>query len=437
MSWWLKPSQRKGRSARSLDSNPGLGIGDIQSQNDSGEYFDGLIDEVRISNAALAPSQFLDSPPQVDLSEFTFTTNKGTITITGYIGTNAVVTIPGIINGYQVTSVGDDAFFENAQLTTVTIPNGVTGIGELAFGNCFNLTGVTLPGSLTSIGYQAFYTCSNLRSVVLPNNLTNVGGEAFVSCSLTNVAIPSSVVNIGYQAFYDISLIAITVDSQNPAYTSVAGVLFDKTQSTLIQYPANKAGKSYNLPGSVTSIGGVAFVGCNLTNLTIPEGVTNIGQFAFAVSSLMTVTIPASLTSFGLFDYAFLECYSLTGVYFQGIAPSTDATMFEDDNNVTAYYLPGTTGWSAFSAATGVPVEPWFLPQPIVLDNGSSEVQSNQFLFTISWATNTSVVVQACTNLASPVWQSMATGTLSGGIFNFSDPNWTNYHNRFYRISTP
>jgi hypothetical protein len=103
---------------------------------------------------------------------------------------------------------------------------------------------------------------------------------------------------------------------------------------------------------------------------------------------------------------------------------------------VTIYYLPGTTGWSAFSTATGVPIVPWFLPNPVVLNNEPSfGVQTNQFGFNISWATNASVVVQACTNLANPVWLPVVTNTLTNGTFYFSDANWTNYHNRFYRLN--
>ena len=38
---------------------------------------------------------------------YTYTTNNGTITITGYTGPGGAVTIPGTINGLPVTSIGD------------------------------------------------------------------------------------------------------------------------------------------------------------------------------------------------------------------------------------------------------------------------------------------------------------------------------------------
>jgi hypothetical protein len=64
-------------------------------------------------------------------------------------------------------------------------------------------------------------------------------------------------------------------------------------------------------------------------------------------------------------------------------------------------------------------------------------VETNQFGFTISWATNLSVVVEASTNLANPVWLPLATNTLTGGSAYFIDPQWTNYPGRFYRLSAP
>ncbi|MGA2749701.1 MAG: hypothetical protein ABSG59_13085 [Verrucomicrobiota bacterium] len=62
---------------------------------------------------------------------------------------------------------------------------------------------------------------------------------------------------------------------------------------------------------------------------------------------------------------------------------------------------------------------------------------ANFFSFIISWATNGSVVLEACTNLAKPVWTPLQTNTLCGGVSYFSDPQWTNYPGRFYRVSLP
>jgi hypothetical protein len=105
--------------------------------------------------------------------------------------------------------------------------------------------------------------------------------------------------------------------------------------------------------------------------------------------------------------------------------------VFAADSHAVAYYLPGTTGWG--SAFGGIPTALWSLPYPLILGN-SLDVRSNQFSFTVSWATNLDVVVEASTNPASSFWQPIQTNTLIGGTSYFSDPQWTNYPSRFYRI---
>jgi hypothetical protein len=163
--------------------------------------------------------------------------------------------------------------------------------------------------------------------------------------------------------------------------------------------------------------------------------VTKIRDYAFSFcSSLSSVTIPDSVTGIG--DYAFVECYRLNSVYFQGNAPSLGAFVFGDNSylfidGATAYYLPGTAGWALTFG--GVPTALWTLPYPLIL-NGSPRVRSNRFGFTVSWATNLSVVVEAAIDLGNPIWSQVATNTLKGGTFYFTDPQWTKYPSRFYRV---
>jgi hypothetical protein len=108
--------------------------------------------------------------------------------------------------------------------------------------------------------------------------------------------------------------------------------------------------------------------------------------------------------------------------------------VFQGDN-MTVYYLPGTTGWIAFSTDTGLTPVLW---NPLIqTGDGSFGVRSNQFGFNITGTTNIPIVVEACTNLANPVWTPLQTVTLTNGSFYFSDPQWTNYPSRYFRISSP
>ena len=93
-------------------------------------------------------------------------------------------------------------------------------------------------------------------------------------------------------------------------------------------------------------------------------------------------------------------------------------------------------GWGATFGDR--PTALWVLPNPLILNNGPSfGVQTDGFGFIISWATNLPVVGEACPNLTSPNWSPLRTNTLTGGWSYFSDPQWTNYPARFYRLRSP
>lgn len=156
-------------------------------------------------------------------------------------------------------------------------------------------------------------------AVSIPSKLgvytvTKIGEEAFADCTgLTSVTIPSSVISIGDNAFiHCLDLKQILVDITNNQYSSVEGVLFNKTKSTLLQYPSGKTG-SYIIPKSVTNIGINAFAYSGLTSVTIGSGVTNLGEGAFACcSGLTSVTIPNNVTSLGDASFAFSGLTSVT-----------------------------------------------------------------------------------------------------------------------------
>ena len=166
----------------------------------------------------------------------------------------------------------------------VVIPNSVTSIGEYAFYDCESLTSVTIPNSVTSIDSSAFYNCKSLTSVTIPDSVTSIGYRAFGGCtSLTSITIPDSVTRISDSAFSDCtSLTSINVEEGNTNYSSQDGVLFNKDKTTLVKYPIGNARTSYDIPNSVTSIAGGAFLGCtSLTSITIGNSVTSIGECAF------------------------------------------------------------------------------------------------------------------------------------------------------------
>ena len=278
---------------------------------------------------------------------FTCTTNSGAIAITRYIGIDGAVTIPKIINGLPVTTLG----------------NG------------------------------AFYQCTTLTNIIIGSNVTSIAGQAFVTC---------------------LNLLTINVDALNPIYSSVDGVLFNKNETVIAYYPGGRTG-SYTIPNGVTQIPSYAFQSCyNLTSLTVPNTVTSIGSLSFNVDP------------------------SLVTIYFQGNAPAVASFGFYDiQSSVICFYLPGTTGWD--TNLGGLPTALW---NPQAQNDASFGVQNNQFGFNIAGSSNLVIVVEACTNLTNPVWSPVSTNSLNtfvgtNGTSYFSDPEWTNYPGRFYRLRSP
>ena len=227
----------------------------------------------------------LSSMSQAEISgDYEYTDNSdGTCTITGYTGLGGDVTIPETLNGLTVTDIGYGVFYNNMALTSVvisdtvitigeeafaacellnyvTIGNSVTTLRRAAFSGCDGLVSVTIPHSVVTIGDLAFAYCSSLTNITIGNGVYVIGTAAFMRCyDLASITIPESVTSIGDSAFYDCdSLTEINVDTLNTAYSSIAGVLFNKTQTALIRYPGGKAG-AYTIPDGVVSIEYSAF----------------------------------------------------------------------------------------------------------------------------------------------------------------------------------
>ena len=237
--------------------------------------------------------------------------------------------IKSVIIGNGVTSIGDYVFEGCENLTSVTIPNTVISIGDDAFDCCTSLTNVTIPDRVTSIGNEAFYYCKSLTSVTIPDSVTSIGSYAFCGCkSLTSVSIGNGVTNIYSFAFVDCtSLTSVTIPD---SVTSIGDYAFDGCTSLA----------GVTVGNGVTSIGSGAFNGCeSLTSVTIPDSVTSIGSYAFdGCTSLTSITIPDSVTSIG--DRAFYNCTSLTSVTIPNSVTSIRDSTFKNCTSLTSVTIP-------------------------------------------------------------------------------------------------
>ena len=296
-----------------------------------------------------------------------------------------------VIFGNSVTTIGYSSFSSCPLLSSFTFPNNITTIGQSSFFNCSSLTSLTIPDSVTSIGSSAFEKCTSLTSVTIPVNVKSIGSEIFSDCSLLTqivvdhnnqyfsndeygvlynkqqttlyqypignkrqtytipdgvttidecsfcycsslkiVTIPDSLTRIYFTSFsYCLSIIHFIVNPNNQYFSNDEyGVLYNKKQTKLHQYPIGNERKTYVIPNNVTTIERNSFSHCSsLTNVIIGNNVTSIDWTVFShCSSLTTVTIGNSVTSIG--RGAFEYCTSLTTISIPEIVTSIEQSAF-------------------------------------------------------------------------------------------------------------
>jgi hypothetical protein len=235
---------------------------------------------------------------------YDYTTNNGAVTIMDYQGSDDALIIPDTISSLPVQIIGSDAFFQALNLTSVTLGTNVTTLADNAFFQCYVLASVSIPAGVTNIGMGPFFDCQSLTTIaVSTSNLfyTNVNELLFNKTQTYLIqfpggvggsyTLPAAVTNVG-EAFIGNTLTAISNNPANTIYSSTNGVLFDKTKTQLISYPGNAPG-NYTVPSTVTTIISGAFeYSLGLSGVTIGTNVTSIGYVAFYDSaSLIGITV--------------------------------------------------------------------------------------------------------------------------------------------------
>lgn len=314
----------------------------------------------------------------------------GTVEITGYTGSQAELVLPEMLDGKQVTALREWAISCNDALirvtipdvivhvedtpfdrcpnlaeievysnhptlmvvdgclysmkeqklvsypagrtnTTYVVPHGIEVIGSLAFRGADKLTSITLPGTVTWIGTDAFADCTALESITLGKAVTGISSYAFSGCEgLTSITLPDSLTYMERNVFCRCSSLKdIIVSPDHPLLAVADGVLFNKSDNSLVFYSPVLEAESYEIPQGVTRIEDHAFSGSKAQSIIIPEGVTEIGTGAFeSCSALTSLVIPASVTTFG--DYVFSGNNSVTLT----VTAGSPAETYAIENNI-------------------------------------------------------------------------------------------------------
>lgn len=338
---------------------------------------------------ALIPMSAFAADAHVSLSAIKYeVTKENTVTITDCAeGARGTLEIPATIDNLPVTKIGDGAFRDCPQITSVTIPTSVTTIGDSAFSKCTGLTGVVIPDTVTKMGQMVFWDCNGLLSVNIGKGLKKIPSQAFDGCdNLQIISLPDGLESIGTSAFNGCkSLTSVTLPA---SLKSIEGGAFKRTSLTSIV-----------IPNQVETIGSEAFYGCSdlknvslnvglkeigyqcfnscsaLESIVIPDSVTKIDQFAFSnCTSLKTVTVGGGVEELdgnrftnctaletliiregvkvlvSSFFYPFTECKSLKTLYLPSSLYDIQERMFNDAVALTDIYFAGTAyAWGGMS----------------------------------------------------------------------------------------
>lgn len=296
---------------------------------------------------------------------------------------------------YTVTEIRKSTFYNNRQLTSVSIPNTVKTIGSQAFIFCTSLTDVNIPYGVTNIEKNTFFGCESLKRITIPNSVTSIDEYAFKSCGLTRIAIPSSVTYIatGRNAFSGCCNVNnIIVESGNPVYDSRnnCNAIIETASQTLIHGCINTV-----IPNSVISIGKSAFNECKgLQSISIPNSVKYIGDYAFDFcEELKDVEFGNSLLSIG--DYAFYKCNQLTNITIPNTVTSIGKFAFFY-TSISDLYIPSsvnTIGKMFIGACDNITT--------IKVDNSNNKYDSRNNCNAII-ETETNSLIAGCKNTIIP-----------------------------------
>ena len=271
-------------------------------------------------------------------------------------------------------SIGSGAF-EKTSIKEITIPASVKSIGDYALRYNSRLEKVTFEEgcSITEVGEYMFLDDVLLSEIVLPDTVETIGLNALSNTAITTFTVPAAATSIDAKAFAEcFALTEIIVPTENTAYSSRDGILYDKAQTTLIYCPLSKGG-SVTIPGTVNKVNSLAFAGNSalteiifeegaegrtleiagtkaadsafakataLERIVLPEGLTQLNAYTFQnCTALEEVLLPASLTNIG--NYAFDGCTKLVNVNFaEGSTLTTMGTYVFRGTGLTSFTVP-------------------------------------------------------------------------------------------------
>lgn len=307
-------------------------------------------------------------------ADFEYTEQDGGLFITTCNLIYETVQIPPVIDGKPVRGILSLGRSAMNRIKHLIIPDSVEYIGDNAF-----LTGyydydevletVTVGSGVKYLDAAMFRKCENLTAISVSENnpyysdidgvVYNKQGDTLAVYPIgkgADYTVPASVADIDVlgNSIYD--FLNITVAEGSAHFVTVDGVTYNSDMTKVISCDKNKNG-SYDMPDTVTQIASDAFSGCSqLTEVTVADGVTDIVYRAFAgCSSLKAVELPQGLLSIG--KMAFEDCTSLESAALPDSLTAVEDKAFYRCSSLSSVTVPGSVkniGNEAFYYCSGL-----------------------------------------------------------------------------------
>lgn len=303
-----------------------------------------------------------------------------------------------------VTSIGAYAFEGSRGIEDVVFPDTLKSIGTMAFFNNYALRELNFPEELESVGDAAFYASWEIQEIILPYGLKSVGAQAFGSgASLTKTIIPETVTNIGYEAFTGKTAGPIgsgcdiefgwTEAIPDYAFGGNLGEARPELVSVIIPEGIESIGDAafqgcpdlevVELPASLREIGNSAFNSCeSLEYINLPDKLQVIGIGAFFYSGLISIAIPQSVQIIG--DGAFSYCGNLESISLSKNIMEIGNNMFIGCGSLASINIPSGVsyiGESAFQACRNLAYVIMPISVDTIYDNTFSNCEELDFVY--------------------------------------------------------
>ena len=238
--------------------------------------------------------------------------------------TDTDIVIPSYIDGYEVLAIYTEAFKDQTQITSITIPDTVTSFHHRAFQGCTGLTEFTFPKRTMVAGKNLFQGCDNLETV--------------------NFCFSYYAANIDEKLLSGANAVKTVSFDSRYVYRDIC------KQNSTIETVIIKSG--------VREIEAHAFYDCpNLKNVIFEDaekGWLTVKSSAFEnCKSLVSVTFSSAISVID--NTAFWGCSSLSSVVLNKTAFAMPASLFVYCPLESVYYMGTEADWESIAVIEGNP----------------------------------------------------------------------------------